>query len=123
MKVIAMIAILTALLASVAGAQQSELLEPLNTGVNALLEAAGAPNRLANRVVPIVTSGGANVGMAQIVGPQSSIDATRAVLEVRSAFGSAWNVQALIPVTSVGRNGAIHRQYGVGVDAVIGMHI
>jgi hypothetical protein len=119
MKVALIATLLATLLAGVAVGQQSELLAPLNTGVNALLDASGAPNRLASKVVPIVTSGGATTGFAQIVGPAASVNATRAVLEVHSQFAGAWDFAALVPVTGVSRGGTIHRQYGVGVDAVI----
>jgi hypothetical protein len=123
MKVATVFALLVALTGALAAAQESAALEPLNTGVNAMLQAAGAPNRAAARVVPIVSSGGGINGYAQIIGPQGAVRATKAVLMLQTVAGGAGTITALIPVTSVTRtNGAVHRADGVAVDAVIGAH-
>ena len=70
MKTVVLSVALAAFAAGLGAAQQSEILAPLNTAVDAMLSAAGVPNRDAARVVPIVAAGGATVGYAQIVGPQ-----------------------------------------------------
>jgi hypothetical protein len=119
MKTVLVAAILTALLAAYAIAQENAMLAPLDTGVNALLQAAGVPNQSATKVVPIVTSGGAKAGFAQIAGTRENVEHTHAVVELRSQFGGTWQVRALVPVTSVSPGGTIHRRYGVTVDAVI----
>lgn len=122
MKVAIIAALLAAFAFGFAAAQQSELLGPLNTGVNALFEAAGVPNRGAGKVVPIVTSGGAPAGYAQIVGTQTAVNATKAVVQVSTSYGGAWSISALIPVTAIARSGGMHRAPGVAVDAVINAH-
>jgi hypothetical protein len=119
MKRAILTAILAVSLAAYALAQQNVMLAPLDSGVNALLQAAGAPNTTATKIVPIVTSGGAKAGFAQVIGRQSTVDQTRAVVEIRTQFGGAWDVQALLPVTAVSAGGTIHRAPGVAVDAVI----
>lgn len=122
------VAIIAAVLAAFAGgfvaAQQSELLGPLNTGVNALFDAAGVPNHGSGKVVPIITSGGAPAGYAQVIGSPSAVNATKAVVQVSTSYGGAWSITALIPVTSVSRSGGtMRRATGVAVDAVINAHL
>jgi hypothetical protein len=119
MKVAVTTAILAAFLCGFAAAQQSELLGPLNTGVNALLQAAGVANREASRVVPIVDSVGVSNGFAQIVGTQRNVNAVKAVLAVETHGGETWSITGFVPVTSVNRGGTPHRAYGVAIDAVI----
>jgi hypothetical protein len=117
-------ALLAAFAAGYASAQQPELLGALNTGVNALLEASGVPTRAAARVVPIVSTGGAPAGYAQIVGPGAAVRATKAVISLQTLAANAGTIVALIPVSSVNRkNGALQRVSGVAVDAVIDAHI
>ena len=95
------------------------LLSPLNTAVNALLQAAGAPNTSATRIVPIVTASGATAGYAQILGTRSGVDATKAVLLIRTGSAGAV-IDALVPVTKIGATDAsIRRANGVGIDALI----
>lgn len=106
--------------AGFACAQQSELLSPLDRAVNAALSAAGVPNREATRVVPIVTSGGASAGYAQIVGARARVAQTRAVVKMSTTAANGWRFDALVPVSVVGRSsGAMHRVYGVAVDALV----
>lgn len=96
--------------------------KPLNNFINELLYKNGVPNREASKVVPILSVGdGTYIGAAQVVGSQPNVDATKAVLAVRSHFGGggSWDVSALIPVNSLNTTGGLHRQYGVGLDAVI----
>jgi hypothetical protein len=119
MKTALITAILAAALAGYAYAQQDVMTAPLDSGVNALLQAAGAPNEGATKVVPIITTGGAKAGFAQIVGSQENVARTHAVVEIRSHFGGAWDVRALVAVSSVSRGGTVHRENGVAVDAVI----
>jgi spore maturation protein SpmB len=122
MKVALIAAVLAAFAFGFGIAQQSALLEPLNTGVNSLLEAAGVPNRTAARVVPIVAAGGGTRGYAQIVGPENAVRQTKAIVALQAQGGTA-NITALIPVTSVDRkSGAMKRANGVAVDAVIDTH-
>lgn len=111
---------LAACAAGLAAAQQSEILSPLNAAVDAMLSAAGAANRDAARVVPIVAAGGATVGYAQVVGPQARVAATRAVVRISTTAPNGWTIDALVPVSTVSRaSGAMHRVYGVAVDALV----
>lgn len=101
-------------------AQQREILAPLDQAVNAMFEAAGVPNRDATRVVPIESSGESISGYAQIAGPRAAVAATRAVVQISTTAPNGWTIQALIPVRSVNRQtGALQREYGVGVDAIV----
>jgi hypothetical protein len=101
-------------------AAQNEMLSPMSTAVNALMEAAGVPNAQANRVVPIVTSGGATVGYAQIIGPQRGVDAVKAVVQIQAPGTGPWSVAALVPVTKVDRGtGTMTRAAGVGIDGLV----
>jgi hypothetical protein len=106
--------------AAIAGAQQSAILAPLDQAVNAVLSAAGASNRDATRVVPVVTAEGAVAGYAQIVGSQGRVAATRAVLNVSTSTPHGWSIETLVPVSTVSRDGRMmHRVYGVAVDALV----
>jgi hypothetical protein len=124
MKVAFAAALLAAFAGGFAAAQQPALLDPLNTGVNALLQAAGVGNAGASKVVPIVNQAGMTSGYAQIVGATNAVNATKAVVQLQTQFGASWSVTALVPVTSVKRSsGAMHRAPGVAVDAVISTHL
>jgi hypothetical protein len=120
MKVFALTMLLAAAAAALAFGRQNELLTPLDQAVNAMLDAAGTPNRGISRVVPIVRSGGVPGGYAQIIGDRAAVAHTRAVLEISTAVPSGWSIDALIPVTTISRtSGTIHRSYGVAVDAIV----
>lgn len=120
MKILVLAGALAAFAAGFASAQQSEILAPLDQAVNAVLSAAGVPNRDATRVVPVVTSGGAQAGYAQIVGPQARVAATRAVVKISTSAPNGWTFDTLVPVSVVKRgSGAMHREYGVAVDALV----
>jgi len=120
MKLVICAALVAAFAAGAAPAAQGELLEPLDQGVNAMLTAAGVPNRDATRVVPVVTSGGASAGYAQIIGPQAKVAATRAVVRISATTANGWTFETLVPVRSVNRSsGAMSREYGVAVDALV----
>lgn len=124
MKVAFIAALLAAFTFGFATAQQQELLSALNTGVNAMLQAAGVGNSGATRVVPIVTPGGIVTGYAQIAGTQSAVNAAKAVVQLHTDYGGAWSISALVPVTNVTRtSGAMHRASGVAIDAVINSRI
>ena len=120
MKTVVLAVALAACAAGLAAAQQSEILSPIKTAVDAMLSAAGAANRDAARVVPIVAAGGATVGYAQVVGPQARVAATRAIVRISTTAPNGWTIDALVPVSTVGRaSGALHRVYGVAVDALV----
>ncbi|HEY9181440.1 MAG TPA: hypothetical protein VIO32_12025 [Candidatus Baltobacteraceae bacterium] len=111
------LALSTALVASAAPA---EILAPIDTAVNAMFQAAGAPNRGATRVVPIVSEGGVTSGYAQVTGTPARVNGTRAVLKITTTSPNGWTIEALVPVISIGRaDGTIHRAYGVAVDAIV----
>lgn len=120
MKTLVLTIAVVLLTAGLAVAAQSEILAPLDQAVNAMFDAAGAPNRDATRVVPIVSSGGQTAGYAQIVGPRAQVAATRAVVKISTASANGWTIDAFVPVSTVSRSsGAMHREYGVAVDAIV----
>lgn len=120
MKTLALAAVLAASAAGFAAAAQSAILGPLDQAANAMLSAAGVPNREASRVVPIVSTGGATAGYAQIVGPASRVSATRAVVSISTTAPNGWRIDALVPVRAIDRtSGAMQREYGVAVDAIV----
>lgn len=120
MKMFALAAVLAALTAGFAAAAQAETLAPVDQAVNAMLTAAGVANREASRVVPIVSAGGATTGYAQVVGPQARVASTRAVVMISSTSPNGWRIDTLVPVRVVSRTGgAMHREYGVAVDALV----
>ncbi len=120
MKIAVLTIALAAFAAGFAAAGQAEILAPLDQAVNAMLTAAGVPNHDSSRVVPVVGSGGVTTGYAQIVGPQARVAATRAVVKISSAAPNGWTIETLVPVSAVGRGtGAMHREYGVAVDALV----
>lgn len=120
MKMLVLAAVLALATAGFAAGAQREILAPLDQAVNAMFGAAGAPNRDATRVVPIVTSGGQTAGYAQIVGPRVQVAATRAVVKISTASANGWTIDALVPVSTISRSsGAMHREYGVAVDALV----
>lgn len=92
--------------------------DALNTGANAVFEAAGAPNRDATKIVPVVAQGGGSRGYAQITGPAQALKSTAAVVEINTA--TAWSITAFIPVSKIdASSGTFHRVYGVAVDALV----
>lgn len=120
MKILVLAVALAAFAAGFAAAQQSELLAPMNEAVDAMLTAAGVPNREAARVVPVVGVGGVRAGFAQIVGSQPRVAAVRAVLRISATSPNGWTIDSLVPVSTVSRaSGAMHRVYGVAVDALV----
>lgn len=120
MKTIVLSVALAACAAAAAAAQQSEILAPLDRAVNAVLSAAGVSNREATRVVPVVGTGGATGQYAQIVGTQARVGSTRAVVKVSTIAPNGWTIDTYVPVSIVSRSGgAMHRVYGVAVDALV----
>ena len=90
----------------------------LDSAVNSLLAASGAPSVDATKVVPIVNASGVYAGAAQITGKSADLRAVKAVVEIKTQSGAA-SITTLIPVTKVSGGLPLHRKYGVGVDAVI----
>ena len=94
--------------------------QSLNTAVNAMLDAAQAGNHQATKVVPIVTLGGGSAGFAQVTGSGYAVSRTIAVVEIRASGGTG-QVTLLVPAASIARDsGTFVREYGVGVDALVG---
>lgn len=115
--------ILTKLIPAAAGGYLvTAIARPLNGFINGLMDGKGVGNRDATKVVPILTLGsGTYIGAAQVVGSQSAVNHTQAVVSFRGSFaGDAWNASALVPVSSLNVSGSgSSRVYDVGVDAVI----
>lgn len=120
MKIAVFALVLSLFAAGISSAAQSEILSPLDGAVNAMLGALQAPNRDATRVVPVFGPGGVTRGYAQIVGPQSKVAATHAVAMISTTSPNGWTIDTLIPVSTIARDGtAMHREYGVAVDALV----
>jgi hypothetical protein len=119
--------ILKKLLPAVGGAYAvSAIARPLNEFINGALAKDGIGNREATKVVPILSVGdGTYIGAAQVVGSQSAVSSTKAILALRTHFGFAgnWEIEGLVPVNSLAVTSGAQRVYGVGLDAVINLHL
>jgi hypothetical protein len=72
------------------------------------------------KVVPIVSIGsGTAIGAAQVAGPKSSVDRTKAVAQLETTFQGRLRIKILVPMDSENPLQGIRRVQGVGVSAVI----
>jgi hypothetical protein len=119
--------ILKKLLPAVGGAYAvSAIAKPLNQFIDGALAKNGIGNREATKVVPILSVGdGTYIGAAQVVGSQNAVNSTKAILALRTHFGFAgnWEIEGLVPVNSLSVTNGAQRVYGVGLDAVINLHL
>jgi hypothetical protein len=94
---------------------------PLDHFINSVMLSNNVPNHDKTKVVPIITVGSATyVGAAQVTGPASAIDQTKAVGEFAAQWNNGvWQVRALVPVDNINVLRGFKRVYGVGIDAVI----
>lgn len=98
--------------------------EPLNNFINSLTGSHDVATESATKVVPIVSFGsGTHIGAAQVTGPEDLVDEVKAVAEIEGNFnGQQFRIKALIPINSINPFGA-HRVQGVGVSAIIDVHV
>lgn len=72
------------------------------------------------KVVPIVSIGsGTAIGAAQVAGPKSAVDRTKAVAQLETTFQGRLRIKILVPMDSENPLQGIRRVQGVGVSAVI----
>ena len=96
----------------------------LNNFINTLTAKNGVSSDYATKVVPVITVGsGTYAGAAQVSGPQTLVDQTKAVLQIEGNFnGDSFRVKALIPIDSKNPTN-FSRVQGVGVSAQIDVRI
>jgi len=72
------------------------------------------------KVVPIVSAGqGTRIGAAQVSGPKSAVDRTKAVARIDAVFKDRFRIEILIPIDSLNPLERFRRVQGVGISAVI----
>ncbi len=72
------------------------------------------------KVVPIVSIGsGTAIGAAQVAGPKSAVDRTKAVAQIETTFQGRLRIKILVPMDSENPLQGVRRVQGVGVSAVI----
>lgn len=98
-----------------------EMAGPLNSFINTLLLNHGVENKEVTKVVPLLTLGEkTQIGLAQVQGPQESIDTVKSVFQIQARFGGheRYTVRAYIPSTS-SNPFKLDRVHGIGVTALI----
>ena len=84
------------------------------------------------KVVPILSVGtgilssnpGSHIGGAQVQGPAAAVNKVQAVAQIEGSFLSAVRVRGLISIDSLSPvPGNIHREYGVGVTALVDLQL
>jgi len=94
--------------------------EPLNDFINTVTINRGVAAENMTKVVPIVSAGqGTRIGAAQVSGPKSAVDATKAVARIDAVFKDRFRIEILIPIDSLNPLERFRRVQGVGVSAVI----
>lgn len=94
--------------------------DPLNDFINTVTLNRGVASEESTKVVPIVSVGqGTRIGAAQVSGPKSAIDNTKAVARIDAKFQDRFRIEILIPIDSLNPLERFRRVKGVGVSAVI----
>ena len=97
---------------------------PLNNFINTLTNDKGVRPQYSTKVVPILSFGnGGYIGAAQVIGPKSLVNKTKAVIQIEGNFDKGnFRVKALVPTNS---ENPVHfsRVNGVGVSAIIDIRI
>ena len=97
----------------------------LDKFINKLTVNTNVPADVGTKVVPIISVGkGGYIGAAQVMGPTDAVERVKAVAQLEGSFsGSTFRIKALIPVGSKDVGKGISRVQGVGISAVIDVHI
>ena len=97
----------------------------LDKFINKLTVNTNIPANVGTKVVPIISVGkGGYIGAAQVMGPKDAVERVKAVAQLEGSFsGRTFRIKALIPVGSKELGGGIKRVQGVGISAVIDVHI
>ncbi len=93
---------------------------PLNDFINTITLNKGVASEDMTKVVPIVSAGqGTRIGAAQVSGPKSAVDRTKAVARIDAVFKDRFRIEILIPIDSLNPLERFRRVQGVGISAVI----
>jgi len=93
---------------------------PLNDFINTITFNKGVASEDMTKVVPIVSAGqGTRIGAAQVSGPKSAVDRTKAVARIDAVFKDRFRIEILIPIDSLNPLERFRRVQGVGISAVI----
>ena len=93
---------------------------PLNDFINTITLNKGVASEDMTKVVPIVSTGqGTRIGAAQVSGPKSAVDRTKAVARIDAVFKDRFRIEILIPIDSLNPLERFRRVQGVGISAVI----
>ena len=97
----------------------------LDKFINKLTVNTNVPADVGTKVVPIISVGkGGYIGAAQVMGPKDAVERVKAVAQLEGSFsGRTFRIKALIPVGSKDVGKGINRVQGVGISAVIDVHI
>ena len=97
----------------------------LDKFINKLTVNTNVPANVGTKVVPIISVGkGGYIGAAQVMGPKGAVERVKAVAQLEGSFsGQTFRIKALIPVGSKDVGKGISRVQGVGISAVIDVHI
>jgi len=97
----------------------------LDKFINKLTVNTNVPADVGTKVVPIISLGkGGYIGAAQVMGPKDAVERVKAVAQLEGSFsGRTFRIKALIPVGSKELGGGIKRVQGVGISAIIDVHI
>jgi len=94
--------------------------DPLNDFINTITFNKGVASEDTTKVVPIVSAGqGTRIGAAQVAGPKSAVDRTKAVARIDAVFKDRFRIEILIPIDSLNPLERFKRVQGVGISAVI----
>lgn len=97
----------------------------LDKFINSLMGNNKVAVELETKVVPILSVGkGGYIGAAQVMGLKEDVDRVKAVAQLEGSFsGKLFRVKALVPIGSKEVKGGLTRIKGVGISAVIDVHI
>lgn len=102
----------------------SAVAEPLNKFINTITFNKGLENQSSTKVVPIVSIGdGTRIGAAQVSGPSSAVNRTKAVAQLETSFQDKLRVKVLVPIDSENPLQQFRRVQGVGVSAIIDLRL
>ena len=97
----------------------------INDFINKLTANKDLSTEEATAVVPIISFGGGGyIGAVQVIGAKENVEKCKAVVQIEgnAIFGKNIRAKALVPVGSKTTSN-IKRIYGVGVSAIIDIHI
>jgi hypothetical protein len=96
----------------------------IDDAINKLLDNNNCGTGAATRVVTVVSPLGRKyIGAAQVTGPKAQVEKVKAVVQLEQSFmGKMFRLKAMIPADSQDPT-KFHRVDGVGVSAVVDIHL